>query len=135
MELVELPRREKFFVGRTVVALQAENLAEVDPVDGIGWAHLDGFFADATRGIEILGVDRDTQPVHGKVCRVLRTDLQRLLEMLARRGCFIAIEHLNCAIEERVGFVSAFAARCILNGAGAANILAPVGGQGASRGL
>src|SRR5262249_8686545 len=35
MELVELPCREKFFVGGTVVALEAEHFAEIDPADRI----------------------------------------------------------------------------------------------------
>src|SRR5436190_91260 len=35
MKLVQLPRREKFFIGGPVVPLQPENLAEVDAANGI----------------------------------------------------------------------------------------------------
>src|SRR5712675_435919 len=125
MEPVELPRREKFFVGGAVVALQAEDLAQVHAADRIRRAHLHGFFADAARGFVIFGVDRDAQAVHGKICRVLRTDLQRVLEMLARSRCTIAIQHLDCTIEQDVGFVRALAAFGFLEGAGAAHKNAP----------
>jgi hypothetical protein len=107
MELVELPRREKFFVGGAVVALKAENLAQIHPVDWIDGLIFTAFSqmrrADSKSSASIATHNPYMERYAGfcgQICSAF-------LEMLARSRCTIAIQHLDCTIEQSVRFVGA----------------------------